>query len=91
MNFVLDVRTIPDIRAEPRKLQEYVWERVTRRADPEGGGPGLDEYLSGVETEAFAGIRRDVERYGAPPGVGHVIYIGWATTRGARRARDQAR
>ena len=45
MNFVLDIETIPrDLRAEPRKIQEYVWERVVRRTDPESRGPALDEF-----------------------------------------------
>ena len=78
MNFVLDIETIPrDLRAEPRKIQEYVWERVTRRAEPEDAGPRLDEFLAGMEDEAFAGIRRDVERHMAlRPEFGHVICIG---------------
>jgi len=63
VNFVLDIETIPrDLRAEPRKIQEYVWERVTRRGDPEDGAPALDQFLAGMDDEAFAGLRRDVER-----------------------------
>ncbi len=78
MNFVVDIETIPrDFRAEPRKIQEYVWERVTRRGDPEGAGPGLDEFLAGMDAEAFTGVRRDLERYMAlRPEFGHVICIG---------------
>jgi DNA polymerase elongation subunit (family B) len=78
VNFVVDIETIPrDFRAEPRKIQEYVWERVTRRGDPEGAGPGLDEFLAGMDAEAFAGVRRDLERYMAlRPEFGHVICIG---------------
>ena len=78
MNFVLDIETIPrDFRAEPRKIQEYVWERVTRRGDPEGSGPGLDEFLAELEAEQFAGLRRDLDRYMAlRPEFGHVICIG---------------
>ena len=78
MNFVLDIETIPrDFRAEPRKIQEYVWERVTRRADPEGPGAGLDDFLAGMEADEFASLRRDLERYMAlRPEFGHVICIG---------------
>ena len=78
VNFVLDIETIPrDLRAEPRKIQEYVWERVARRADPEGAGPGLDEFLAGMDGAVFAAMRRDVERYMAlRPEFGHVICIG---------------
>ena len=78
MNFVLDIETIPrDVRGEPRKIQEYVWERVMRRGDPEGAGPGLDDFLAGMDDEAFAGVRRELERYMAlRPEFGHVICIG---------------
>jgi uncharacterized protein YprB with RNaseH-like and TPR domain len=78
VNFVLDIETIPrDFRAEPRKIQEYVWERVTRRADPEGPGAGLDDFLAGMEADEFASLRRDLERYMAlRPEFGHVICIG---------------
>jgi DNA polymerase elongation subunit (family B) len=78
MNFVLDIETIPrDLRLEPRRIQEYVWERVVRRAAPEGGGPGLNEFLAEMEADAFADVRRDLERYMAlRPEFGHVICIG---------------
>ncbi len=78
MNFVLDIETIPrDLRAEPRKIQEYVWERVLRRGDAEGGEPRLDDFLAAMEDEAFAAVRRDVERHMAlRPEFGHVICIG---------------
>jgi DNA polymerase elongation subunit (family B) len=78
VNFVLDIETIPrDLRAEPRKIQEYVWERVVRRTDPESRGPALDDFLGSMEAEAFAGLRRDVERYMAlRPEFGHVVCIG---------------
>ncbi len=78
MNFVLDIETIPrDLRAEPRKIQEYVWERVVRRGEVESGGPALDDFLGRMEAEAFAGLRRDVERYMAlRPEFGHVVCIG---------------
>jgi DNA polymerase elongation subunit (family B) len=78
VNFVLDIETIPrDLRAEPRKIQEYVWERVTRRGDPEDGTPALDQFLARMDDEAFAGPRRDVERYMALRAeFGHVICIG---------------
>src|SRR5262249_37541934 len=55
----------------------YLWERVTRRTDPEGAGPGLDEFLAEPEAEALIGMRRDLERYMAlRPEFGHVICIG---------------
>lgn len=78
MNFVLDIETIPrDLRTEPRKIQEYVWERALRRGDAEGSAPRLDDFLAGLETEAHAGLRRDVERYMAlRPEFGHVVCIG---------------
>jgi DNA polymerase elongation subunit (family B) len=78
VNFVLDIETIPrDLRAEPRRIQEYVWERVVRRGDAEGGAASLDDFLAGMETDAFAGVRRDVERYMAlRPEFGRVICIG---------------
>jgi DNA polymerase elongation subunit (family B) len=78
VNFVLDIETIPrDLRAEPRKVQEYVWERVTRRADPGDGLPTLDDVLDGMEMEPFADVRRDLERYMAlRPEFGHVVCIG---------------
>ena len=78
MNFVLDIETIPrDIRVEPRKIQEYVWERVVRRGEAQSGGLGLDDFLAGLEDESFAVLRRDLERYMAlRPEFGHVICIG---------------
>ncbi len=78
MNFVLDIETIPrDLRAEPRKIQEYVWERVVRRGEVESDQPGLDEFLAGREDEALAGVRQNLERYMAlRPEFGHVICIG---------------
>ena len=54
MNFVLDIETIPrDLRAEPRKIQEYVWERAVRRSAEIGPGVLLDDYLAGAEGEAL--------------------------------------
>jgi DNA polymerase elongation subunit (family B) len=78
VNFVLDIETIPrDLRTEPRKIQEYVWDRVVRRADPEGDGPRLDEFLADMDAEEHGGVRRDIERYMAlRPEFGHVICIG---------------
>ena len=79
MNFVLDIETIPrDLRAEPRKIQEYVWERVVRRADAEGGGPA-PRRVPGRHGRRRPSpvVRRDVERYMAlRPEFGHVICIG---------------
>lgn len=78
MNFVLDIETIPrDIRAEPRRIQEYLWERVARRVETQGGVPRLDEFLARLEDETFAGLRGELERYMAlRPEFGHVICIG---------------
>jgi hypothetical protein len=78
VNFVLDIETIPrDLRAEPRRIQEYVWERVVRRGEVEGGGPRLDDFLTAMEDEAFAAVRPELERYMAlRPEFGHVICIG---------------
>jgi hypothetical protein len=77
VNFVLDIETIPrDLRAEPRRIQEYVWERV-RRGEAEGSGPRLDDFLAAMDDEAFAAIRRGVERHMAlRPEFGHVVCIG---------------
>jgi len=78
VNFVLDIETIPrDLRAEPRKIQEYVWERVVRRTDPEGTGPRLDDFLARMEDDAYAGLRQDLERYMAlRPEFGRIVCIG---------------
>jgi 3'-5' exonuclease len=77
VNFVLDIETIPrDLRAEPRKIQEYVWDRVVRRAEGEGV-PSLDDFLGDMERETFVDLRRDLERYMAlRPEFGHVVCIG---------------
>lgn len=77
MNFVLDIETIPrDLRGEPRKVQEYVWERAVRRPGVETD-VRLDDYLAGPEDTALAPLRRDVERYMAlRPEFGHVVCIG---------------
>jgi DNA polymerase elongation subunit (family B) len=78
VNFVLDIETIPrDLRAEPRKIQEYVWERVVRRTDPEGAGPRLDDFLARMEDDAYTGLRQDLERYMAlRPEFGRIVCIG---------------
>jgi DNA polymerase elongation subunit (family B) len=78
MNFVLDIETIPrDLRREPRKIQEYVWARVLRRADAAEGEPRLDEFLARMEDDAFADLRRELERYMALRAeFGHVVCIG---------------
>ncbi|HZS34100.1 MAG TPA: ribonuclease H-like domain-containing protein [Methylomirabilota bacterium] len=77
MNFVLDIETIPrDLRAEPRRIQEYVWERALRRSG-EDGLPALDEYLGDMDAAAFAPLRRELDRYMAlRPEFGHVVCIG---------------
>jgi DNA polymerase elongation subunit (family B) len=81
MNFVLDIETIPrDLRAEPRKIQEYVWERALRRDAPATGLPDettLDDYLAAPEAPAVAARRERIERYMAlRPEFGHVICVG---------------
>lgn len=81
MNFVLDIETIPrDLRSEPRKIQEYVWERALRRL-ADAGAPALevslDDYLGEAAPEACAPIRERIERYMAlKPEFGHVVCIG---------------
>jgi DNA polymerase elongation subunit (family B) len=104
VNFVLDIETIPrDLRAEPRKIQEYVWERVVRRTDPEGAGLRLDDFLARMEDAAYAGLRQDLERYMAlRPEFGRIVCIGMGhdalgrgelETKGltARAVEDEAR
>jgi len=78
VNFVLDIETVPrDLRAEPRRIQEYVWERTMRRSTEVGPEVLLDDYLRGAECEAFAAVRQQIERYMAlRPEFGHVICIG---------------
>jgi hypothetical protein len=78
VNFVLDIETVPrDLRAEPRRIQDYVWERVVRRGEGEGGGLRLEDFLAAIDDEAVAGLRREIERYMAlRPEFGHVICIG---------------
>lgn len=78
MNFVLDIETIPrELGAEPRRIQEYVWERALRRSETDGPAPRLDEYLAAPDAAAHAGVRREIERYMAlRPEFGHVICIG---------------
>jgi DNA polymerase elongation subunit (family B) len=78
VNFVLDIETIPrDLRREPRRIQEYVWERVVRRASDASVGVDLDQYLAGEEPGAGASLRREIERYMAlRPEFGHVVCIG---------------
>ena len=77
MNFVLDIETIPqDLGTVSRKLQEYVWDRVTRRAGATDS-PGLDDFLAAPAAPALEPIAREIERYMAlRPEFGHVICIG---------------
>jgi DNA polymerase elongation subunit (family B) len=77
VNFVLDIETIPqDLGTVSRKLQEYVWERVTRRAGATDW-PGLDDFLAAPAAPALEPIGREIERYMAlRPEFGHVICIG---------------
>lgn len=104
MNFVLDIETIPrDLRGEPRKLQEYVWERALRRDPEEAADVTLDEYLAAPGATDFDVARERVERYMAlRPEFGHVVCIGMghdARGRGeletkaltARRVEDERR
>ena len=78
MNFVLDIETIPrDLAGEPRKVQEYVWERALRRDPEEASDVTLDDYLGAPENAALAPVRERVERYMAlRPEFAHVICIG---------------
>jgi DNA polymerase elongation subunit (family B) len=78
VNFVLDIETIPrDLRAEPRKIQEYVWERAWRREADEGDPITLDDYLAAPEAPALLARRERVHRFMAlRPEFGHVICIG---------------
>ena len=78
MNFVLDIETIPrDLRREPRRIQEYVWERAVRRAGEATAGVSLDQYLAVGDPGALAPLRQEVERYMAlRPEFGHVVCIG---------------
>ncbi len=78
MNFVLDIETIPrDLRAEPRKVQEYVWERASRRDAEAGDEVTLDDYLAAPDGALFATRRERLERYMAlRPEFGHVVCIG---------------
>ncbi len=77
MNFVVDIETIPrDLRGEPRKIQEYVWERAVRRPGAPGPELSLDDYLAAGEGAAV-GARQQVERYMAlRPEFGHVVCVG---------------
>jgi DNA polymerase elongation subunit (family B) len=78
MNFVVDIETIPrDLRAEPRRIQEYVWERALRRG-PESDPPlTLDDYLGARDAEACLAVRRRLELYMTlRPEFGHVICVG---------------
>jgi DNA polymerase elongation subunit (family B) len=78
VNFVLDIETIPrDLRAEPRKIQEYVWERALRREPETAPEITLDGYLAAPDDPALAGVRERIERFSAlRPEFGHVICIG---------------
>jgi hypothetical protein len=78
VNFVLDIETIPrELRGEPRKIQEYVWERALRR-EPEGGPDlTLDDYLAAADDPALVAVRERLERFMAlRPEFGHVVCIG---------------
>ncbi len=88
MNFVLDIETIPrDLRGEPRKIQEYVWERALRREADAVTEVGLDDYLAAVEDPALAAVRDRIERYMTlRPEFGHVVCIGMGHD--ARRRGD---
>ncbi len=88
MNFVLDIETIPrDLRSEPRKIQEYVWERALRREADAGIEVGLDDYLAAADDPALAAVRDRVDRYMTlRPEFGHVVCIGMGHD--ARRRGD---
>lgn len=81
MNLVLDIETIPrDLRGEPRKIQEYVWERALRRgadAPSPGADVTLDDYLAAADAEALRTVRQRIELYMTlRPEFGHVVCIG---------------
>jgi hypothetical protein len=78
VNFVLDIETIPrDLRGEPRKIQEYVWDRALRREVEAGEPVRLDDYLAAPGAAELAGPRERIERYMAlRPEFGHVVCIG---------------
>jgi len=79
-NLVLDIETIPrDLRAEPRKIQEYVWERALggRRAPEAPPDLTLDDYLAAPEApEAASAHERILTFMALRPEFGHVICIG---------------
>jgi DNA polymerase elongation subunit (family B) len=78
VNFVLDIETIPrDLRGEPRKIQDYVWERALRREPDVPAELTLDDYLAGVEDPTMGVVRERIERFMTlRPEFGHVICIG---------------
>jgi DNA polymerase elongation subunit (family B) len=78
VNFVMDIETIPrDLRTEPRKIQEYVWERALRREADTALDVGLDDYLRAADDPGLAGVRDRIERFMAlRPEFGHVVCIG---------------
>jgi DNA polymerase elongation subunit (family B) len=81
VNLVVDIETVPrDLRGEPRKIQEYVWERALRRSPevaPAGVEATLDDYLAAGDPEVFRALRQRIELYMTlRPEFGHVVCIG---------------
>jgi hypothetical protein len=84
MNFVVDIETIPrDLRGEPRRIQEYVWERAIRRPGTPLAALTLDDYLAGGSgnggpgAESRQAATAELERFmGLRPEFGRVICIG---------------
>jgi hypothetical protein len=78
VNIVLDIETIPrDLAREPRKIQEYVWERALRRGADAPPELTLDDYLADPGRQACRAARERVELFmGLRPEFGHVICIG---------------
>lgn len=74
MNFVLDIEVIPrELHRESRKVQEYVWEKVTKREE----GVSLDDYLGRPGATEWSDLRERIERYMAlRPEFGRIVCIG---------------
>jgi len=98
MNLVLDIEVVPrDIRRESRKVQEYVWEKVTKREE----GLSLDDYLARPDIAERSELRERIERYMAlRPEFGRIVCIGigkdasgWLEKKAftAEREEDEAR
>lgn len=78
MNFVLDIETVPrDLRGEPRKVQEYVWERALRRTAEPVPELTLEDYLGRADAEELRGVRERIELFMTlRPEFGQVVCVG---------------